>query len=295
MSDKRKDTDFAERGSGRINADKQNKNRKNKDGKENGRRTARSGLNIKRTLINLCFPLASIALLLAIYAIAAAVVGESLILPKAGEVLMETLRQLSHGALYKSLATTLLRAAIAFICAFIAGSALGVAAHFYSAVQRLLSPVMVLLRALPTVAIIFLLVLWFRSAAAPSIVAFTILMPLSYTAMTNALGSLDDGLFEMSKVYEVKKSRILLRFVLPQTAPPLLDSAAGNLSFAVKLVVAGEALAQSAVGLGGMLNMANIYLETATLMAVTLIAVVVCFILEGGVKALRKLICGRWL
>ena len=118
-------------------------------------------------------------------------------------------------------------------------------------------------------------------------------MPLSYTQMYNALSSLDDGIFEMSKVYRVPKSRILTKFVLPQIAPQLIEATAGNLSFSVKLVIAGEALAQTASSLGGMINNANVYLETARLMAVTLLAVAVCFILEGAVKLLL-LSCRRW-
>lgn len=253
-----------------------------------------SAQSVKRAAYNLLFPVASVCVLLAVYCVAAAVTGESLILPAFTEILAAAGKLLSSARFYTSLAFTLLRAAAAFAAAFLLGCALGAAAHFFDAVRRLLSPVMVFLRAVPTMSVIFLLVLWFRSAAAPAIVAFTILLPLSYTAMTVALGGLDRGLFEMSTVYGVPRRRVFARFVLPQIAPPLIDHAAGNLSFSVKLVIAGEALAQTAAGLGGMLNLSNIYLETASLMAITLLAVVVCFVLEGAVRLLKRP-CGRWL
>lgn len=257
-------------------------------------RSAKRRESLKRTLINLSFPLITIAVMLSLYALAAAIADESLILPKIGETLAEAGRLLKSALFYKSLAFTLLRSFIAFAAAFVIGSALGAAAYFSPTTEKLLSPLMVFLRAVPTMAVIFLLVLWFRSNAAPAIVAFTVLLPLSYTAAKNALESLDRGLFEMSRAYDVPRSRMFLGFILPQTAPPLIDSAAGNLSFSVKLTVAGEALAQSALGLGGILNLANVYIETARLMAVTLLAVVVCFILEGAVRLL-KLPLKKWL
>ena len=241
---------------------------------------------LKRAIANLCFPLVTVGFIAAVYATAAAIVGESLILPRLGEILAEAGKLLTKSSFYKSLLFTLLRALAAFAAAFVAGGALGIAANASGAVEKLLSPLMVLLRAIPTMAVIFLLVLWFRSAYAPMIVAFTILLPLCYAETKTALSSLDGGIFEMCKVYAVPKRRVLARFVLPQIAPPLIDGAAGNLSFSVKLVIAGEALAQTAAGLGGALNMANVYLETARLMAITLSAVVVCFVLEFSIRLL---------
>ena len=244
-------------------------------------------------LINLCYPLASVSILVAVYAVAAAAANENLILPNWGEIFSAATNLLSQVSFYKSLLMTLLRSAAAFAAAFLIGGALGVGAKYCEPLRRLFTPLMTLLRAVPTMAVIFLLVLWVRSAYSPAIVSFTILMPLSYTQMYNALSSLDDGIFEMSKVYRVPKSRILTKFVLPQIAPQLIEATAGNLSFSVKLVIAGEALAQTASSLGGMINNANVYLETARLMAVTLLAVAVCFILEGAVKLLL-LSCRRW-
>ncbi len=247
---------------------------------------ARGKTILKRTLVNLCFPLVTVGVMVSVYAAAAAVANESLILPRIGEILGETGRLLIMGSFYKSLSLTLLRSLLAFAAAFVIGGSLGIAANANRAVEKLLSPLMVLLRAIPTMAVIFLLVLWFRSSFAPMAVAFTILMPLCYTETKTALSSLDGGIFEMCKVYNVPKKRVLTHFVLPQIAPTLIESSAGNLSFAVKLVIAGEALAQTAAGLGGALNLANVYLETARLMAITLIAVAVCFALEFAVKLL---------
>lgn len=248
---------------------------------------------LKRAIVNIGFPILSVAALIAVYAAAAAVVNESLILPNWGEIFRETGRLLSDGGFYKALAWTLLRAFIAFLCAFAVGFALGAAAFCSKTAERFIFPVTVAVRALPTVAVIFLFVLWFRSVFAPAVIAFTVIMPMFYTSSRAALDTLDKQIFEMSRVYKVPKKRVIAKFVLPQIAPPLIDAAAGNLSFAVKLVIAGEALAQTAVGLGGTLNLANAYLETARLMAVTMLAVVVCFILEGAVSLL-KIPSGRW-
>lgn len=248
---------------------------------------------LKRLAVNIGFPLITVAVLIAAYETAAALIDESLILPRLKEVLKEVFRQLTKPTFYKSLGLTLVRAFVSFAAALAVGGALGIASYKSRAAEKLLLPVMTVLRAIPTMAVIFLIVLWFRSGIAPAVVAFTVLMPLSYGRTRSALGSLDSMLFEMSKVYEVPKTRVLTKFVLPQIAPTMIDGAADDLSFSVKLVIAGEALAQTALGLGGMLSLANIYLETARLIVVTVLAVVVCFIIESAVRLLL-IPLGRW-
>ena len=248
---------------------------------------------VKSALINLLFPLVSVAAMIALYAIAAAVVGESLVLPKISEILKEAGKLAVSAEFYKALVFTLLRALAAFAAAFVVGSALAVAANRLKPLKKALAPIMTFLRAVPTMAVIFLLTLWFRSVFAPVVVAFTVLMPLSYSQTAAALASLDDGIFEMCKVYKVPKKKVLTKFVLPQIVPQIADSAAGNLSFGVKLVIAGEALAQTAASLGGALNLANIYIDTARRLAITLSAVAVCCAVESAVR-LVALLSRRW-
>lgn len=242
---------------------------------------------IINALSNLLFPLAAIAVMTAVYALAAVIVGESLVLPKISEVLESAGTLLISAEFYKSLGFTLLRSLAAFAAAFVIGGGFGILADRCLPLKKALAPVMTFLRAVPTMAVIFLLTLWFRSAFAPVVVAFTVLMPMSYSQTASALSALDEGVFEMCRVYNVPKKRVLARFILPQIAPPLVENAAGNLSFSVKLVIAGEALAQTAASIGGAMNLANIYLQTPRLLAITLIAVAVCFAVEGAVKLIN--------
>lgn len=248
---------------------------------------------VKSAVVNLLFPLVTVLVMIAVYAIAAAVVGESLVMPKISEIVFAVGALLKSADFYKSLAFTLLRSLGAFAAAFVVGGALGIAASRLKLLQKALAPLMTFLRSVPTMAVIFLLTLWFRSIFAPVIVAFTVLMPIIYSQTTAMLSSLDDGIFEMCKVYKVPKKKVLTKFVLPQTLPQIADFSAGNLSFGVKLVIAGEALAQTADSLGGTLNLANIYIDTARLFAVTLLAVTVCFIVEVAVRA-AALPARRW-
>ena len=101
--------------------------------------------------------------MIALYAIAAAVVGESLVLPRISEILKEAGKLAVSAEFYKALVFTLLRALAAFAAAFVVGSALAVAANRLKPLKKALAPIMTFLRAVPTMAVIFLLTLWFRS------------------------------------------------------------------------------------------------------------------------------------
>ena len=67
---------------------------------------------------------------------------------------------------------------------------------------------------------------------------------------------------------------------LPLTAPYVLREAGGALSFAIKLVVSAEVLANTAKSLGGMMQEAKIYAEIPQLFALVGVSFVVGLVLE---------------
>lgn len=249
---------------------------------------------IKKAAKEFAFPCLSVMTLIGVYAVFAAIVGESLILPTPAEVATAVVRLLKSGLFYAYFFGTILRALCAFALSLVVGGIFGFAAFASKVSEKVLFPIMTILRALPTIAIIFLLILWFPSVFSPIAVAFTVIMPLFYGQTLASLTALDKGLFEMSEVYEVPRKRVLLNFVLPEIFPRLITDAAGDLSFSVKLVIAGEALAQTASSIGGTLALAGAYLETAKLAAVTILAVAICFLLERLCLLLKKN-SERWL
>ena len=75
--------------------------------------------------------------------------------------------------------------------------------------------------------------------------------------------------------------------------PSAVKLAGAGLALTLKLMVAAEVLAQTANSLGGLMNLAKTYLETAELLALLLVTVAAGLLFEGAAKLISRRI-GRW-
>lgn len=144
-----------------------------------------------------------------------------------------------------------------------------------------LSPLVSVMRSLPTMAVILIILVWTTPVQAPVAVAFLALFPLLYSGIFSALKQVDGKLVEMSKIYRVPIRKQIFGLYLPSAAPYVLREAAAALSFSLKLTVSAEVLANTYQSIGGMMQEAKIYVEVPALFALTALVVIAGFLLEG--------------
>ena len=149
------------------------------------------------------------------------------------------------------------------------------------------------MRALPTIAIVLLLLFWTNSKIAPVIVTMLVVLPTLKTQTTNSLNSLDKDLFVMCKVFNVEKKEIFTKVTVPQIMPSLLLSVGAGLSLNVKLMVAAEVLASTKNSIGNMLNYANFNLLIPKMLALVTFSVLACLVIEKIFSVLSKKV-GKW-
>ena len=85
---------------------------------------------------------------------------------------------------------------------------------------------------------------------------------------------------EAAKIDGAKKLTLAFYFLLPLSLTFSKRSTSANLSLNLKLMVASETLAGTARSIGHSMMVSSIYLETATLMALTVLTVLVSVLLE---------------
>ena len=135
--------------------------------------------------------------------------------------------------------------------------------------------------------LIFLCLIWFSSQISPAIVSFAVLFPMLYTTFLSSLNGVDNKILDMSKVYNVPRSRVILKAFLPHVFYGVFLDLAAALSFNVKLIIAAEAWAQTRPSIGVAMYKANVNLLTARLFALTVVAIALGFLLEGLMKLIR--------
>lgn len=250
-------------------------------------------MNRREVTKKILLPLCSVLLFLAVWAVAAAVIGRELILPSPLETAREFVRALGSAAFWKSLAGSTWRTLAGFGLSFLLALLLSVPAAVWSSLARFLSPVVTILRAVPTISVIFLLLVFLPSRQVPVLISFLIVFPMLYNGFLAGLTGVDEDLVALSKVYRVPLWVRVRRFYVPSMLPSLFSASRGAVGLNLKIVVAAEALAATQMSLGNLMQGASIRLEGGELLAYTLAAILVSFLLEGIVLLLEKL-CVRW-
>ncbi len=215
-----------------------------------------------------------------LWLIAYVAVGNELIVPSLLACLKEMGRLLVASRFWTGFLHSLLRALVAFLISFGVAVVFGTIAYLSPTVRGLFAPVVSAFRSLPVLAVLLILLSVFSAGSAPVAVAFLSLFPMLYTAVLNALLSIDKGIIESAKVCGTPVLRRVFSLYLPLSAPSLLRETGAGLSFSLKLVVSAEVLANTAKSLGGMMQEAKIYAEIPTLFALVSVAFLVGLFVE---------------
>ncbi|MGN1042295.1 MAG: ABC transporter permease, partial [Christensenellales bacterium] len=109
----------------------------------------------------------------------------------------------------------------------------------------------------------------------------------------SAITGVDGDLIEMSKVYKVSVKDRIFSLYLPQILPSAFDNMQSSAGLTIKIIISAEVIAQTRNSMGIMMQTARGYLETAELLAWTIVAIILGYFVEFVVFALKKLIV-RW-
>ncbi len=246
------------------------------------------------TVYNLIFPVAVIIVITLVWVIAAKTVNEEIIVPDVKSTFKEMGKLFATPSFYVNFGYTILRVSASFLISFIFSLGLAILSYKYGNASRVIKPLVAIIRAVPTVAVILWFVLWLDSSLSAMLVSILVIFPSLYGEIVNSLNEIDKDVVEMLTVYKVKKSKILFKFLLPTIMPSLLLSSGSAISLNLKLMASAEVLSSTAKSLGEMLNSSKIYFNSARLMALTIITVVTALLFELAFWAVSRAVSGRW-
>ncbi|MDE5654757.1 MAG: ABC transporter permease subunit [Clostridia bacterium] len=245
-------------------------------------------------ILNYTLPIVTVIMIVVVYAIISKVVGVELITPSVRSTLKEFFVMFGKGDFYKAVGGTLWRAFIAYILSFVLAFALATLTKFWKPLRRAFSPIVALVRVLPTMSLILLALIWFNSFQSTVLVAFFVIFPMLYTGFCDAIEGVDKDLIEMSRVYGVDKRRLVTQLYIPQALPSVFTCIKSSVGLNLKLVISAEVLAQTADSMGLYMQLAKINLDTAVLLAWTMVAILLGGVIEGIVTLIEKRTV-RWL
>lgn len=244
---------------------------------------------VKKILEAVFYPLCSVGLIFIVWAIAAAAINKPLLLPDVGEVLKLYFKTLGEKEIWIYGGWTLLRTLECFAISAFSAFALSMLSAFAKPVHKIFSPIITILRAAPTLAVILLILIWVDYAYAPIIIGFLIAFPILYSAFYSAITGVDENLLKMAKTFKLSKTDIVRFIYLPSIKRPCLESMRSTVSLTAKVVIATEIMALTKKSIGLLMRTANLSFDTAYLLALTIFAVILSFILEGVFSLIIKI------
>lgn len=242
---------------------------------------------------NLIFSLLALVALWLGWTIAYYALNNEYVLPSFGQTVAQCCRLLGEAAFWGAFANTFLRTLWAFLISFACGVGLALLAAFRAEVRAFLAPVVSVLRTVPTMAVILVLLLWTSPSVAPVVVSLLVLLPAVYAAALAGFDEVTSAYGDLSRAYAVGTGRRICKMYLPLCAPVLLKQSGAILSMGLKITVSAEVLSNTYRSLGGMMQEAKMFVEMSRLLALTLLAVVLGFLLEGLCALICKC-CTRW-
>jgi sulfonate transport system permease protein len=165
------------------------------------------------------------------------------LMPAPGDVVLAGVRSTLHGQLLTHVCVSALRATAGLLIGSAIGLALGLITGLSRAVQLVLDGPMQMLRAVPALAVVPLVILWFGLGETGKvfIVVITVVFPV-YLNTFHGVRSVDPQLIEMASVYGLRGAALYREVILPGALPSVLVGFRFALGLAWLVMIVAETL-----------------------------------------------------
>lgn len=225
---------------------------------------------------------------LAVWQVAAVVVGQRLLLPTPAEVGERFAELVVEPSFWATVGHSLLRVLSGFVLGTVAGTALAVAAARWSVVRVLVTPLVGAVRAAPVVSFIILVLIWVDSGRLAVVVSALMVLPVVFAAVVEGLGRRDRAMLEVATVFRIPVWRRVRDIDVPAVLPFFAAACQVGVGLAWKSGIAAEVIGLPAGSVGERLYDAKLLLETADVFVWTGVVVALSLAAERGLAAVLR-------
>ena len=235
-----------------------------------------SGKSNNRTVVR---PWA-VAVWLLIWEAASILIGQEILLVSPVSVVVKLKSLVFESNFWQTILFSFCRIVAGFLIATLTGTVFAALSACFRAVEELLAPVMLTIKATPVASFIILVLIWVPSRNLSVITSFLMVLPIIYTNVLIGIRSTDPKLLEMAELFRVPLSRKIIYIYLSQVMPYFQTACSVGLGMCWKAGVAAEVIGIPTGSIGEKLYKAKIYLETPDLFAWTLVIIVISILFE---------------
>ncbi|SAL35494.1 binding-protein-dependent transport system inner membrane protein [Caballeronia sordidicola] len=210
------------------------------------------------------------------------------VLPAPSKVALTAFQLVKEGRLLGDMAVSLLRAATGFVIGGSIGFALGTAVGFSKVAEAFLDRNVQMLRAIPFLAVLPLVIVWFGVGEAGKIflVSLGVMFPI-YINTVLGIRQVDPKLIELGRVLGLSNRTLIRRIVLPGALPSVLAGVRYALATAWLALVVAETIATS-TGIGFLAMDAREFLRTDVIVMTIVIYAVIGVLADAFARFLER-------
>lgn len=210
---------------------------------------------------------------LAAWMLVAALVAQPLILPGPGVVALALLRLVRDGGTWAILAGSGARILGGLALAAACGGVLAGISSRSRAFAHLVAPALSFVKATPVACVVVLLLIWLGSARVSIAAVFLMALPGVYFSLVEGLTQVDQPLEQMFRLHGVRGWRLFCAHTWCEILPFVLSCARAVIGMSWKAGVAAELIGMAVGTVGERIYQAKLLIETADLLAWTVLVV----------------------
>lgn len=217
---------------------------------------------------------------LAVWTLVAALVAQPLILPGPGAVVLALLRLVCDAGTLAILAGSGARILGGLALAAVCGGVLAGVSSRSRAFARLVAPALSFVKATPVACVVVLLLIWLGSARVSIAAVFLMALPGVYFSLAEGLAQVDKPLEQMFRMHGVRGWRLFCAHTWREVLPFVLSCARAVIGMGWKAGVAAELIGMAVGTVGERIYQAKLLIETADLLAWTVLVVAASWVCE---------------
>lgn len=245
------------------------KKTRSQDVKTNENRIKKYGIK----LLVLCF-------WILVWEVAGRLINQELFLPLPKSVLLTIFELGTTSVFWLSILNSFIRIIIGFSLGLITGTILAILSYKSRLIYELISPLMKVIKSTPVASFIILALVWISSKNLSVLIAFLMVLPISFSNLLYGLKSTDEKLLEMSKVFQISRWKRIKAIYFPAVLPFIVSAVSVGLGFSFKSGIAAEVIGRPANSIGLNLYEAKLYLMIKELFAWTLVIILISVLFE---------------
>jgi NitT/TauT family transport system permease protein len=253
----------------------------------------KASLRARRRVVQTLMPWLTTLVILVVWQIASKLIANSaLVLPAPSDIALALVK--NFGPIWSNTLDTLITTMIGFAAAVVVGLVIGMCIGASTMVYAGLYPLLIAFNAVPKVALVPVVVLWFGIGAVPAaVMAFSLAVFPIIVNVATGLATIDPEMEDVMRSLGASKFEILTKVGMPQMTPFLFAS----LKIAVTLAFVGSVLSETVAsnsGIGFLMQAASSRFDVALVFAGLIVLAILAVVAYALCVLVEKRLT-RWL